>query len=496
MSAELFKPDARFAVIRADRFAIQALRRTEAALGRQPIGLVDAPGAAAGRIVAVSAEAEARGVAPGMAAPLAMARCPEIALRRRSAEAEAEAQAALLAAAFSLSPRAEATAAGVCTVDLRGADAVRTRRRAAELAGELAAAGLAVSIGLARTPWLAEYAANGPAVRELEDERGFLDPLPVAVAEPPAELADILLRWGVHTLGAVLAIPKAEFGRRLGAAGLALWERASGEAARSIVPARWPERFEAAWTFPQPVETLEPVLFILRRFVDRLAMEVTAAGWAVGALAVALDLEDEARYARELPLPEPTGEADRLFRILHTHLEQVRTAAAVQGVRLVVRPARPLVKQPGLFDTGLKDPQGFSETLARLAALVGPENVGAPEPARTPRPDSGRLVAPEEAIPPPPAPPVHPAQGLVLRRFRPPTPARVALAEGRPDRVACGAAADPQPVVACRGPWRESGEWWAASRWEREVWQVELAAGGVYQLTLTGATWAVEGMLD
>ncbi|MGH7996918.1 MAG: hypothetical protein ACREFX_11250, partial [Opitutaceae bacterium] len=346
------------------------------------------------------------------------------------------------------------------------------------------------------------------AIRQIDDEPAFLKPLPIAAAEPSDRLAEILALWGLRTLGAVRAIPKAEFGGRLGAEGIDFWERASGEATRLIVPARLPDAFEAAWEFSEPIETLEPLLFIVRRLIGRLTLELRAAGFAAAALRLSLALEDEGGYERELPMPEPSGDADRLFRVLHTHLETVRTAAAVKGLRLVAFPARPLVKQPGLFETGLKDPQGFSETLARLAALVGPENVGTPEPARTYRPDSCRLAAPEATIPPPPDPPAHPPQGLFLRRFRPPVHARVELREGRPcsiegagpEKWRLGRASfsrpDRFPIAACRGPWRESGEWWAETRWARELWQIELAAGGLYQLARTGSDWAIEGMLD
>jgi protein ImuB len=51
-------------------------------------------------------------------------------------------------------------------------------------------------------------------------------------------------------------------------------------------------------------------------------------------------------------------------------------------------------------------------------------------------------------------------------------------------------------VLAAAGPWRSSGGWWGPEAWEVETWQVELAAGGVYQLARSGDTWCVEGMLD
>jgi protein ImuB len=486
----------KFAVIQARNFALQALQRTEPAFAGEAWALIEGEGRKA---AVTQVSAAAAGVEVGMAPPLAMARCPGVLLRARSAAAEAEAQAVLLAAAFSLSPRVEATAGGVCTADLQGAEKAATRRRAQALVADLAAGGLAVTVGLARTPLLAAYAAGSPLAQSeevvwLEDERAFLEPLPLAVADPSPAHAELLARWGIHTLGALTAIGKMDLGRRLGGEGVALWERAAGETVRVLHLAKLPEAFAAEWTFAEPVETLEPLLFILRRFVDRLALELRGAGFAAAGLTLELALDDGTSSARDLSLPEPSGDAERLFRVLHTYLEPVRAAAAVKGLRLTAIPARPLVKQPGLFDTGLKDPHGFAESLARVAALVGSENIGTPEPAATHRPDTFQLRTPEELIPPPAAAPVHPAHGLVLRRFRPPWPVQVELTAGRPGRIA-----GPELrglVAACRGPWRESGDWWQEVSWAQETWQVELAEGGLYQLAQGAAGWAVEGMWD
>jgi len=51
-------------------------------------------------------------------------------------------------------------------------------------------------------------------------------------------------------------------------------------------------------------------------------------------------------------------------------------------------------------------------------------------------------------------------------------------------------------VAACRGPWLESGDWWKPDRWAREIWCVELAGGGLYQIARTADGWVAEGMLD
>jgi len=55
-------------------------------------------------------------------------------------------------------------------------------------------------------------------------------------------------------------------------------------------------------------------------------------------------------------------------------------------------------------------------------------------------------------------------------------------------------------VLACAGPWRTSGRWWALdmSGWDRDEWDVELADGGVYRLAKDRATsqWVIEGVVD
>ncbi len=364
---------------------------------------------------------------------------------------------------------------------------------------ELARAGLPAQAGAGATPLLADFAARrAEPVLLVPDTRAFLAPLPLDYAEPAPLHAEILRGWGIRTLGALTALPKAEVGRRLGTDGVALWERAAGEATRVLRLAEPPRTFAAEWSYDPPVEAVEPLLFRLRRYAERLAFELRAAGAVAETLALTLLLEDETDYRREFRLPEPGADVDGWFRILQAHLETVRTAARVTGVRLAATPTRPPQKQDGLFDTGLRDPAVFWENLARLGALLDSkaddERVGTPAPADTHQPDVFTLQKPAETVPAPEPPPVHPPRGPVLRRFRPPWPARVALAGERPagveSEVVRGA------VRAAAGPWRAAGGWWKPGAWAVETWQVELAGGGIYQLARAADGWRVEGVLD
>jgi protein ImuB len=53
-------------------------------------------------------------------------------------------------------------------------------------------------------------------------------------------------------------------------------------------------------------------------------------------------------------------------------------------------------------------------------------------------------------------------------------------------------------VRRCSGAWKTAGEWWAATAWSREEWDVELEGGGLYRLSRERTTWQwyVEGVYD
>ena len=527
-----------FAVLHIADFSLHAVLRTEAGLGGRPAALF-ATTTKKSAVLAANPPARACGVELGMSAPQAVARCPALIIRTPSSAAENEARAALLAVGFTLSPAIEDTAPGICTADLKGST-VRPEPLASSAIAELAQLGLPTTAGVGRTPLLALYAARAgnsslrpypadtatldftlsesppefPSVPEDEindltyaeqsadvfvvtDERTFLSPLPLSTADPSPELAGILANWGLRTLGDLTALPRDEIVRRFGSDGLALWKRATGGDARPLHLVTPAQTFSAEMEFEQEIETLEPLLFILRRFLDRLTLELGVSQHVASEMEFTLRLEDDTRHARSFRLPEPTADAEILFRTLHTHLESLQTAASISAIELRLVPTRPLVRQHGLFETGLRDPHGFAETLARVAALVNSDRVGTPQRDDTHRPDAVKLVPPPAIVPSPAEPAVHPPRGLPLRRFRPPLPATLEFtpSERKPTYLFTNQFRG--EITDIRGPWRSSGDWWQNDRaWQRTEYDVALADGGLYRLLQIGDAWFIEGEYD
>jgi len=490
-----------FAAVHLPGFGLQAIACWEKELAGRAMVLMEETGRK-GMVVALNQGARQAGVAVGMTAPQALARCPGAVVRGRSPEKEKLVRDWLLAAAFTLSPRVEETAEGLCTVDLRGtagghsfSSQVEQARRLVEELGKL---GLVARVGLASKPRVAFWAArSADPVLEVRDEGSFLADLPLAVADPTPAMADVLHQWGVKTLGAFVALPRQEIAKRLGKEGIALWDRAAGREERVLKLAELPEEFEQGMELDHEMETLEPLLFIIRRFIGQLGLRLGVVYQVAEEVGLDLRLSDHSRYERVFRLPEPTREPDLLFRMLHTHLEGVRTEFPIVAIRLWMKPCAPVSKQQDLFEAAVKDTYGFSDTLARLVAVVGSGNVGSPRLEPTHRPDVFRLV---------PLADIGPSwvgredrnwggddcrRSASMRRYRPVLAAQVRVEGGQPASVET----DGLRVRICRarGPWRLSGNWWDPQRWGRDEWDIECSDGGLYRLVREGGKWFLEG---
>src|SRR5262245_45857210 len=146
-----------FAVAHVPQFSLQAALRHEPELWSKPVALVD-PAARPSVVTERTEPAAAAGVTPGLTPTQAMARCSGILIRPRSLAQETAAGTALLQCSYGFSPHLEATAPGVCTLDLRGlaalsgADQSMLEKWAVRLQQACARLQLSVAVGLSSTP--------------------------------------------------------------------------------------------------------------------------------------------------------------------------------------------------------------------------------------------------------------------------------------------------------------------------------------------------------
>lgn len=502
-----------FAVLHLPDFALQAVLRQEPELWSRPVALID-PEQTAPRVIQLTPAARAAGVAEGLTPVQALARCREVLVRHRSPAREAAVTDAVLQVAYGFSPHLESTAPGTVTIDLRGLSEltaetpaagppIRLQAWASRLRNALRALGLNARLGTGPTPNVARHAArwtDGLAL--VDDATAFIASLPVAALGPSAHVAGILHKWGVTTVGELLALGQAELAERFGLEAFALWAAAAAGTVRPLHLVRPAETFAERFDYDPPIETLEPLLFLLRRLVDQLGRRLEGFGFVAATLVLTLRLESGVSLERRLHVPQPTRATDVLFRMLQTHLESVRGDSPVVGVALLAEPTRPTQRQFGLFEAALRDPHQFQETLARLSALVGADRVGTPVRADTHRPDTFRLLPPDFENAPSPVQSRVPAlrRQVPVRRLRPPLPANVVTGgpadapPATPVTIRCAVAQGQLRLAA--GPFRSSGAWWEPAAWTREEWDAETLHGETVRLVRRDGGWFVEGLLD
>jgi protein ImuB len=320
------------------------------------------------------------------------------------------------------------------------------------------------------------------------------------------QILTILHKWGIQTLGQLGSLNREELGARLGPEAIRMWERANAQSKRVLKLIRLPESFEENFEFENEIETAEPLLFMLRRFLEQLAVRLSGIYLVAKELTLRITFTNKQIYERVFKIPQPTNNVDLLFRMLHTHLENFKSEYPIVAIALSAQPIKPAREQFGLFETTLRNPHQLSETLARLTALLGADRVGTPVLEETHRPDAFRmepfLWAVESAVPSgqnrqsgSDSHALRTAHTTApLRRFRPNVPASVLLDEEEPVHLR---GADVRgKIIEQRGPFLISGNWWDEKSWARAEWDLELEDGKLVLAHQSQGTWKLDGVYD
>jgi protein ImuB len=356
--------------------------------------------------------------------------------------------------------------------------------------------GFKARIGIASNPNAAIAAARGKegiTVIQEGKEAEVLGPLPLHLLEPGAELAETLTLWGIHSFADLAALPEIGLAERLGSSGVELWNLARGSATRPVHACEEKPEFHASLELEHPVELLEPLAFILSRLLNEVCGRLVFYGLAANQVEVSLGLEEHPLYIRSIRIPFASADAGVFLRLLQYDLAAHPPPSAVVSVRIEAIPVQPRFMQTGLFIPLAPQPEKLELTLARIAAIVGSENVGAPELLDTHRPGTFQMrrfnaiegAASEADLEP----------RLSIRVFRPPLSASVTAQHGHPVRISARGISG--RVVAYGGPWRTSGDWWTKDPWARDEWDVELESGTLYRLfRQSDGKWFIEGNYD
>jgi protein ImuB len=465
--------------------------------------------------------------------------------------------ASLLECASTFSPRVENTGAGTVVFDVDGLERLfgGYSEIAEKIRDEVCARGLAPNVAIASNADAAVCAArgfDGTTVIPRGTEAARLRDLPLSVLAPSPDILETLERWGIRTLGAFAKLPAVQISERLGQEGIKLHKLAQGAGTRLIVPHVESLRFVEVMELDYDIATIEPLTFLLSRMLEHICSRLRSRNLATHEVRLALG-----NYVRILNLPLPVRNSRLLTKLFILDLEAHPPGAAIKRVEVEAFPVKPRVVQNGLFVPLSPEPEKLELTLARLKAVVGENNVGKAEILDTHRPDAFQIdkfqlsnsppklggvarsagVVPRAEIhdqaersrnisalePPrlrlskvasryfldgaatPPnlgGEPAHPEtfeqhalKPLTLRLFRPPLEATVQLRNKIPIWIAFHGTHG--AISTASGPWRTSGDWWRPTTWDREEWDIEMAAA-LYRIyyDVHLDRWYAQGVYD
>ena len=523
--------------------------------GRQPSSQVAV--VSANRVVATSPAARAAGVRVGMRRREAQGRCPDLEVLLRDLPAEARQWEPAVAAVEAFAPGVEVLHPGQLALGARGpsryfgGDLALAAKVAAAVeavvAGGLGAIGdgegaraagpgpvgagwdgcckVGVADGLFAAGLAARLAPVGEALVVAKGGSAeFLAPLSVKVLDNRADLADLLVRLGLKTLGDFAALPAPSVLGRFGAEGLAAHRLARGLAERTVRGRVPPPDWVIAAELDPPAEQLQAAAFLGKALAEELHDRLTGAGLVCTRLAI----EAETEYGTSLRRSWRHDGAlsagaigERVRWQLEGWAQASQAGAAAQAGRitrlaLVPEEVRPDDgRQLGLWGNDAGAASRAARALARVQGLLGPgaaltavlqggrdytEQVllvpwGEPrEPLRPGSPPwPGRLpgVAPAIVHQPP-----LPAQ-LLDEAGDPVSVASRGNASAPPARLRIGSGASAGLVIdAWAGPWPLEERWWDSGGRRRARFQVSTADGGAYLLAREGRRWWVEATYD
>ncbi|WP_435745781.1 DNA polymerase Y family protein [Microbacterium sp. PMB16] len=387
------------------------------------------------------------------------------------------------------------------------------------LVAVLAEAGLPeVRVGVADGPFTAEIAARGPEACTVVPpgrSQEFLAPFPVQVLRDE-QIAGLLVRLGVRTLGEFTALTPLDVRDRFGEHGARLHALAAGADSRPLTPRPPDPELVRSIEFETPLGGTDQVAFAVRQTADAVLLALADASvvctevridmtddngmvfsrtWLHPTCFDASDLVDRARWQLEALAAESSKEP----------VDEARAFGGIVAVRIVPTAVDDAAHhQPGLFGSGTDE--RLHHAVSRVQTMLGHQGVVTAALA------GGRWLADRQVLTPwgeravPPRDPGSPWPGslpdpLPAEVFQPPRPIGVVAADGALISIDERGSLSQEPariegiaVQAWAGPWPVHERRWAADGGKKgHRLQIVDDQDRAWLVFRTGDRWWAEG---
>jgi protein ImuB len=324
-----------------------------------------------------------------------------------------------------------------------------------------------------------------PPCYTLAELHAALKPLPAARLALPDEVLAALQGSGLMRIGQVLELPLDAFAMRFGYAATDYLGRLMG---RLPDPRRWyrlPERYRRRFEFDGEIESLETLLFPLRRLLVELQEYLVARDSGVQEFRIELEHDQLAPSVLTIGMGSASRDAAHFQVLVRERFERATLAGPVRALTLAAdRFVSPRVRQLDFLNPRGSEDDEWGALVDRLRARLGAETVRSLGLAADYRPEKSWCVMPPGALVG--APPGRDRSGTTIRTTDPRRPLWL-LPEPRPltDTPRC-----------VTGPERIEGGWWDGLDATRDYYVAEGGAGArlwVYRERGSGG-WFLQGL--
>ncbi|PWN03979.1 DNA polymerase [Nocardioides silvaticus] len=488
-----------------------------------------------------NAAARAEGVRRGQRRRDAQSKCPDLVLLGANPERDARYFEPVLATVEELRPGVAPIRPGLLAVPAPGRYFGGESHAAALLAQHLVEAGIwDCRFGVADDLFTAEQAARQAPVQDCVvvdpgTSAGFVQRLPVTVladitdgGAEGRELADLLRRLGLTTLGDFARLSAGEVSNRFGSFGLSVWQRAHGAAPTRLGSRTPPPELACEIGFEPPLESAEAVCFSVRTTTERFVRGLAERQLVAVAVRIEAEADGVVTSARTWLHPRCFTSRDLVDRVhwqlqaglpnsgLRSRQDAGAVRAPIERVRFLPETVEPAADHADGLWGGGADEQ-VTRGVARIQAMIGFDAV------RAPVLQGGRSVADRQATVPWGERPVglrpldRPWPGRIpgpapARVFPSPLPADVVDEGGRTVAVTERGAVTGEPwryriesawtpVASWAGPWPVDDAWWlhtdpGEGRGRSARFQVVGVDGRAWLLVWHRDGWEVEAGYD
>jgi len=350
----------------------------------------------ANRVVACSSAARAMGVRRGLRRREAQSRCPQLYITTADPARDARYFEGVTAAVEEVVPRAEVLRPGLVVLSVRGAARYFGSEQSAaeQLVDAVGSAGAECQVGIADQLPTAVFAARAGQIVAVGADARFLAGLSIRqlATEPSlsgvgrADLADLLWRMGIRTIGQFAELSRGDVASRFGADAVTAHRFARGEDFRRPSGPEPPADLDVVLDCDPPIDRVDAAAFAGRSLAGRLHRSLESFGIGCTRLAIHAMTANSEELQRVWRCAEPLTEdatADRVRWQLDgwlTHRRDLAPTGPITVLRL--RPVEVVsaaaLQLPLWGSSGDERRLRARRALVRVQGLLGPEAVQVP----------------------------------------------------------------------------------------------------------------------